>query len=208
MILQVLTHTRQMRDRVDAHGAQLVGVAHTRTLQQLRRSDGAAGDDHFATRTPRFTVAIHQRLDAHGTRALEDHAVGQHARQHRQRGTLACGIQIAERRAGATALGRHGAVHRAKALLAIAVQIVGGRNASLLTGFDKGMEQQAVVLLGRGDLQRASIAVPVVGALVVRFRLAEVRQAIRIRPIVELEIARPALVVHRVAADETHAVDE
>ena len=48
VVLQVAADGRQVVDDVDAERSQVLGVADARQLQQLRRVEGAAAQDHLA----------------------------------------------------------------------------------------------------------------------------------------------------------------
>ncbi|MNN40612.1 hypothetical protein D3C81_1546930 [compost metagenome] len=70
------------------------------------------------------------------------------------------------------------------------------------------MEQRVVAGFRRGHADRAFATVVVVRADVAGFRFAEVRQAVEVRPVFQAWQFRPAVVVHGVAADVAHAVDQ
>ncbi|MCY1228678.1 hypothetical protein D9M72_410080 [compost metagenome] len=117
-------------------------------------------------------------------------------------------VEIGERGAAAAPARGGGAVHRTETFLAIAVQVLGLAIAGLLAGLDKGAEQRADIGLGRGHVQRAVAAMVVVGALVVGLGLAEVGQAVGVAPVLQRLVLCPAVVVHGVAADIDHAIDQ
>ena len=99
-------------------------------------------------------------------------------------------------------------VHRPETFLLVAVQVLGARVAGLHAGFDHGVEQGVVAVLRRGHAQGAAVAVVVIGADVAGLGLAEIRQAVMVGPILQPGPAGPAVIVHRVAADVAHAVDQ
>src|SRR5699024_2851379 len=92
--------------------------------------------------------------------------------------------------------------------LLVAVEVLGARITGLDAGADHGVEQLAVVGLGRGHEQRAGVAVIVVGADVAGLGLAKIRQALGIVPVLQPFRLGPIVVIHGVAADVTHAVDQ
>ena len=100
------------------------------------------------------------------------------------------------------------AVKGGKALLLVAVDVVGERIARLLDGGEERLEQR-VDRRAALHLQRPVVAAErVVGRRVQRVLHAlEVRQAVRVVPGLHARVRGPALVVHRVAALEDHAVD-
>ena len=122
--------------------------------------------------------------------------------------TLLGRVQVAAGGAGATAVGRHGTVHRAETFLLVAVQVFGARVAGLYAGFNHGVEQYVVAGFWRGHADRAIATVVVVRADVAGFGLAEVRQAAEVIPVFKTWHFCPAVIVHRVAADVAHAVDQ
>ena len=117
-------------------------------------------------------------------------------------------VEVTARRAGAAAVRRDGPVHRAEAFLLVAVQVVGMRVTGLNAGLDHGVVQRVVVVLRRGHADRAVAAVIFVGADVAAFRLPEIGQAVAVGPVVKAGLARPVVVIQRVAADIAHAVDQ
>ncbi len=50
VILEVIANARKVRDGLDAQGLQLGGVSHARQLEQLRRIDRSAAQNHFPGR--------------------------------------------------------------------------------------------------------------------------------------------------------------
>src|SRR4029079_15746683 len=80
------------------------------------------------------------------------------------------------------------------------------RVAGLLAGPEERLEQRAL----RGaalEYERPVAAAPLVGAREARLHLLEVRQGVGGGPALHALVARPALVVHGVAALEDHPVD-
>ena len=208
VVLQVLADAGAVDHDRNAQRAQRVGRPHARAQQQLRRGDRAAADQHLAARARLPHLVALQPGHADGAVALKQHPVAQGAGAHRQVRALARRVEVGQRGAAAPPVGGGGAVHRAEAFLTVAVQVVGAGVAGLLARAHEGLEQRADVGLRRGDVQRALAAVPVVGALVAGLGLAEIGQAVGVAPALQAGLLRPALVVHRVAADVDHAVDQ
>lgn len=103
--------------------------------------------------------------------------------------------QVAAPGGGATALRGDGPVHGAEAFLLVTVEVIGSRVAGLHAGLDHRMEQWVVAGLRRGHADRAVAAMVVVGADVPGFRLAEVRQAVEVAPVLEARLLGPAVEV-------------
>ncbi len=152
-------------------------------------------------------VADHVR-NANRTLAFKLDLVGQGVGDDGQGRTLLGGVQVTASGAGTTTVWRHGTVHRAETFLLVAVQVFGTRVASLYAGFNHGVEQHVVACLWRSHADRTITAVVIVGADVAGFRFTEVRQAVQVIPVFEARQFCPAVVVHRVAADVAHAVDQ
>ncbi|MNS75696.1 hypothetical protein D3C72_1092230 [compost metagenome] len=208
MILQVGADAGQVVHQIDVQAAQQVGRADAGALQDLRRGDGAATQQHFAARGGALRLVVVQPLHAHGALAREQDAVGQRVGDDGQVRARLGQVQVATGGAGTTALRRDRTVHWAEAFLLVAVEVVGARITGLHTGLDHCCEQFVVAGLGRGDAQRAVTAVVVIGADVAGFGLAEIRQAVQVGPVFQARHAGPVVVVHRVAADVAHAVDQ
>ena len=122
--------------------------------------------------------------------------------------TLFSRVQVTACGAGATAVRRDGTVHRAEAFLLVAVQVFGTWVTGLYAGFNHGVEQRVVARFRRGHADRAVATVPIVGADVAGFGFAEIRQAVQVGPVFQARQLRPVVVVHGVAADVAHAVDQ
>lgn len=195
---------------VDVQTFQQRRRADARTLQNLRRGDGAGAQQHFAARFGMgqlIAVAL-QIVDAHCALAVEHDMVGQRMGDDLQVRPGTRLIQITAGGAGAASLRRHGAIHRAEAFLLVTVQIVSARVTRLHAGFHHGVEQFVVTGLRRGDAHRALTTVVIVRADIARFRLTEIRQAVQIGPVFQTRRLGPVVEIHRVAANVTHAVDQ
>ncbi|MNQ61744.1 hypothetical protein D3C85_760650 [compost metagenome] len=210
VILQVFTDARQVVDHRNVELVQQFGRADAGALQDLRRSDGAGAQQHFLARLD-FNALLggaDQVTHADRTLAFEQDLVGQGVGDDGQGRTLLGDVQVATGGGGTTTFRRHGAVHRAEAFLLVAVQVFGARVTGLHAGFNHGVEQRVVAGFRRGHADRAFATVVVVRADVAGFRFAEVRQAVEVRPVFQAWQFRPAVVVHGVAADVAHAVDQ
>ncbi len=210
VILQILANARQVVDHRDVEAFEQCRRADAGALQHLRRGDGAAAQQHFlaCSGLNRGIAVAHQISHAHRTFALEQDAIGECVGDDGQGRTLLGDVQVTARGAGATAFRRNRAVHRAEAFLLVTVEVVGARVTGLHAGFDHGAEQRVVAGLGRGHADRAIATVEVVGTDVTGFGFFEVRQAVGVRPVFEAGQLGPAVVVHGVAADIAHAVDQ
>src|SRR6185295_16060541 len=67
MILKVASHSRQIEQHRDAHGAQMVRRPDSRLHQQLGRTDRARGNDDFAIGANETSAARSGDLDAAGS---------------------------------------------------------------------------------------------------------------------------------------------
>ncbi len=210
MILQVGADARQVMHHRDVQVAQQGRRADAGALQQLRRGDRAAAHQYFAAGVggDRVVAVAHQVGDADGALAAEQDAVAQGVGDDGQVGPAAGLVQVAAPGGGATALRGDGPVHGAEAFLLVAVEVIGSRVAGLHAGLDHRMEQRVVAGLRRGHADRAVAAMVVVGTDVPGFRLAEVRQAVEVAPVLEARLLGPAVEVQGVAADVAHAVDQ
>ena len=72
MILQVAADAGQIVDHGDAGLFERVGGADAGQLQQPRRADGAAADDHLALGAQRLDAVPGRCLDADGAAALDE----------------------------------------------------------------------------------------------------------------------------------------
>ena len=176
----------------------------------MRRSDGAGAQQDFFARFGFNTLFCRTDQVTHADRTLafEQDLVGQGVGDDGQGRALFGDVEVATGGGCATAVRRHGAIHRAEAFLLVAVQVFGARVTGLHAGFNHGVEQRVVARLWRGHADRAVATVVVVRADVAGFRFTEVRQAVEVRPVFQTWQFRPAVVVHRVATDVAHAVDQ
>jgi hypothetical protein len=200
VVLEVLADPRQVVDDVDPERAQLVRVADARELQQLRRVDRAAAEDHLV-RADR--LALH--LDADRARPVEDDARDERPRAHLEVRAAQHGVEVRTRGAQPTAA-VDVAVEAREALLLVAVDVGGELVPGLLHGREERLAERVRRRPALED-ERPAAAAPLVGAGEAGLHPLEVREAVRVVPLLESRLARPALVVHRVAALEDHPVD-
>ena len=204
MVLQVLPDPRQVGHHRDSVALQMVGRPDAGQHQQLRRVDGAAGQDHLTAGHGGAEVASLAVLDAGGAAALEQHPRRHGAGLDRQIGPLHRRTQEGARRAPAHAL-MDGHVHPPEAFLLEAVHVLGGGIAGLDAGLDEGVEQRIVGLAG-GDVQRPVAAAIFIRTLGPGLRLAKIGQYIGIGPMRQRRVLGPAVVVVGVAPDVDHGV--
>lgn len=179
-------------------------------MQDLRRSDSAGAQQNFfagAGFNALFSGAD-QVTHADRTLAFKQDLVGQGVGDDGQGRALLGDVQVTASGAGATAVRRHGAVHRTETFLLITVQVFGTRVTGLHAGFNHRVEQRVVAGFWRGHADRTFATVIVVRADVAGFSLAEIRQAVQVVPVFKTWQFGPVVVVHRVAADVAHAVDQ
>ena len=81
VVLQVLADAREVVDDVDPERLELARVADAGELQQLRRVDRAAAEDHLAGLDP-LRPDPARDLDADRPRAVEEHAIHERAAAH------------------------------------------------------------------------------------------------------------------------------
>ena len=209
VVLQVLTYAAQRGHHADAQPAQGIGVANAGELQQLRRVDGTAAQNHLAAGLDVVGAVAVDHLHPRGLGRAgvgrKAHTRHQCAGAHLQVGAREGRAQVGHGGAPAAAL-VHRHVHGAQAFLAVAVHVFGARITGLLAGFNEGVVERVFAGAG-GHMQGPTVAPVVVPALGPCFGLAEVGQAVGIRPVLQSGVRRPALVVHGVAADVDHAVD-
>ena len=207
VILEMLADPGNVLHHVDAQRAELVRVADPRELQDLRRVDGAAAQDHLARpNRPRRTRPA-RVLDPDRSRPVEQDPVDERPGAHVEVRPARDRVQVgAGGRQPAPAM--HVPVERREALLAIPVHIVGQGVPGLLDRFEERTEQRA---LRRTALEheRAAVASVLIGWLRRQAALhaTEVGEAVGMVPRVHARVGRPSLVVERVAPLEDHPVD-
>ncbi len=118
-------------------------------------------------------------------------------------------VQVGARRGEPTAV-VHVAVEAREPFLAVAVDVVGQVVAGLLGRLEERAEQRVGRRTAFED-QRSAASTPRVGTPLAvdhhGLHALEVGQAVQVVPVLQTLVARPALVVHRVAALEDHPVD-
>ena len=173
-------------------------------MQQLRRVERAAGDDHLGIGVRRVGRAALAVFHAHGAPAGKQHTRRQRVGGDREIGPPLCGLEIADRgRPAASVLG--GELEIAGAFLGGAVEVVVARVACLLRGLDEGLAQR-VRLAHIGDSERPAAAVHGVGATLLVLGAPEKGQHVFEAPAFVAELA-PVVVVLVLAAHIEQAVD-
>src|SRR5581483_12478311 len=175
-------------------------VSDTRHLQELRRVDRAAAEDHLACADRPAA-----RDAPRGALPVEDDPLHEDPGAYLEVRTLHRRMEVRPRRRPPPAA-PDVAVELREALLAVPVDIVGQRVARLLDGGEEGVEQRPFGGTALED-ERPVAATPVVGAGEAGLHLLEVRQAMGVVPAARAALVRPALVVERVPALEDHPVD-
>ena len=203
VVLQVPPDAGQVELDVDRQRLQVGRRPDAGELQQLRRVDHPAAEQHLPLGTGHAGLAILRIFDAGGTRALQEDASGQRPGLDRQVRPVQGGPQIGRGGAAAAPLA-DGHLQAAEALLPGAVVILRPAVAGLLAGLDIGAEQRILVAAElRGD---RAVRSPVgAGLALPMFQLAEIGQRIGIRPFGQT-ILRPPVVIAAVSAHERHGV--
>src|SRR6185436_10982246 len=141
MVLQALANAGQVvRDR-DAVPPQQRGGADARELQQLRRVDRAAGEDHLVARARYALAAALEIGDARRPSAVEHDARRERARRHREIGAPARRAEVFARRRGAQTVA-DGELEITDAVLALAVAIVVARQPGGDRRVDEGLAER------------------------------------------------------------------
>ncbi|VTR66341.1 conserved hypothetical protein [Desulfosarcina cetonica] len=204
VVLQVAAHPGKILDNTDAKGIKMVGRPHPGKLQQLRRIDGPAATDNFATVGVVHLAALSVG-HADGAFTLEQDPGNQGVAFDRQVATLLDRVDIGSCRIpAAAAIG--GAVEPAEALLLETVDIPGERIARLADSHEKCIEQ-GIVAAGRGQIKGACRARVGIGADHAALDAFEIGQAVGVGPVGQAVFLGPFLVIHGVAANVDHAVN-
>ena len=174
-------------------------------LQQLRGVVGAPAQHDLPVRAEFLVLAVLLVGDTDACFAVEDQRAGGGAGDDLQIGIVAHRTQIGLRR-GTAEPAAPGHLRIADAFLQSAVVVVGQRETGLLGGLNETMGQRqdgAVVL----HFERAAAAAILgIAALLVGFRILEMRQDFVVRPAAAAAL-RPTVIVGRIAAHIKHAVD-
>ncbi len=195
----------QLVDELDAVFLEQRAGPDAGKLQQLRRLDRAAGEQHLAPGADATGDAVLGEFEPDRALAVEQDAAGEGvhldaanvAPLHRR-------AQIGDRGRAASHLA-HGELIGADPLLLGAVEIGVGLVAGLLRGGDKGVVQ-FVRRAQVGDRQRAVAAVELVGAALLAFGATEIGEHVVIRPPGIAHLA-PQVEILALAPDVDQAVD-
>ena len=204
VILQVLAHLLTVGDHGDPVLAQEGARPDPGELQELRRVDRSAAEDHLLAGADGAKLAPLPILHAYGALALEQHAGGERVGLHMQVGALHGAVQVGDGggHAGAVLLGHLIPAHP---LLLGAVQVGAAGNAGLYGRFDGGVGD-GVAVGHVGHVQGAADAVHGVLAALLVLGLPEVGRHVVPRPAGAAHLA-PAVVVGVLAAHVEHGVD-
>ncbi len=204
MVLQVGADAGDVgRDR-DAVLPQQRGRAEAGELHELRRVEGAAGEDHLAIGARHMRRAAAAILDAGRTAAVEQDAGRERVGDDLEVGAPARLAQIAGRGRAAQPVAR-GVLEVAGAFLGGAVEVVVARMARLLHGRDERLAQRMrLAHVGHGE--RPADPVQRVGAALLVLGAAEIGEHVVVAPARIAELA-PAVEVLVLAADIEKPVD-
>ncbi len=98
MIVIIAAHARQVMLHLDAVRAQCSRTADSGEHEQLRRKNGAAGNDDFASRPERArSTAGMTHFNTRGAAALEHDAQRARVRENGEVAAMTCGLQIRRR---------------------------------------------------------------------------------------------------------------
>src|SRR4051794_36401158 len=204
MVLEVSADPGDVRDDRDPEATERVRRTDPGELQQLRRVEGTAREDHLAGEDRLRSAAPPLDLDAGSAAAVDVNPGDERPRPDGKVWSPHDRMEIRPRGADPTAA-PDVPVERGEALLAIAVHIRRQVIAGLLGRLEPGEEERA---RGRSPLEAEGtvVATPRVigsrgGAVL---HPLEVRQAVGERPRLHSGIGGPALVVERISALEDH----
>src|SRR5262245_16028127 len=199
MVLEVLPDTGQRVHDIDTDRLEVLGIAHAGELEELRRVDRAAAEDHLARRDPLDPAPVPD-VDADRARAVEHDAQHECATADLEVRAVRYGMEVRARRAPAAAVADR-AVERAEAFLAVPVDVGG----ALVAGLGRRLEERAEELVRRRPAledERPARAPVEIRPSHARLHALEVREAVRVAPSLEPRLGRPLLVVEGVPALE------
>ena len=200
VVLQVLADALEVVDDIDSERTQIPGVSDARELEELRRVDRAAAKDDLV-RMNRLAVDV----NANGFRPVEHDTIDERLAAHLEVRTAQDRMQV--RTCGAQpAAAVDRPIELRKALLALSVHVARQLVARLLHGLEERAEERRRRRTSLEHDRPVATAVLVCSRETVLHPL-EVGQAVRVVPVLETGLRRPALVVERVAALEDHPVD-
>ena len=204
VILEVLADTRKVVHDVDVECIELATVADPRELQELRRVDRAAAEDHLAGLDP---TRPGSRRDLDPDRARPSNSTRLTKVLQRTSRFGRCHDRVEVRPCGAEpSAAMDVAIEGREALLLVPVDVVGEGVARLLNGLEECLEEGA--RSGATLEHERAVATPeLVSARKARLHPLEVGEAVGVVPRPHPRIGCPALVVEGVPALEDHAVD-
>ena len=141
VVLEVLADAGRVVDDVDAEAGEELLVADAGELEQLRRVDRAAAEDHLAGVDRATEPAAAQVVDPDRTLAVEAHPGGHRQGLDLEVGAAADRVQVGPGR-GEPAAAVQVAVEPGEPLLPVAVDVVGERVAGLLDRREERREER------------------------------------------------------------------
>ena len=205
VVAQVLAHPGQRLAHGDPQLAEQPGRPDPRELQELRRVDGPAGDDHLARRAHHPPLAAAQILHPDRAVAFEQDPRRVGVRAHVDVAPLHGGAQVRARGAH-PAVAVDAALEVADAFLPLAVVVGVARDADALRAGDERLAQRMTPVEILDHELAVAAPVPVVARPDAAFAAPEVGQHVRIAPPAVAEL-RPGVEVHALAAVVDVAVD-
>src|SRR6185437_7746883 len=177
---------------------------HPGELQQLRRVDWAAAEQHLAPRTRDMITIPATVANSNRATALEKDACREGMRAHGEVTSLHSGTKVSVSGAAAAAT-PHCHVHTPDAFLLKAIHVSRHRISGLAAGLQPGLVQRIgqETMLGRELAVTASIVIRAAGST---FSTLEVRQNMSIAP-TRSALRLPVLEIHRIASHIHQAVD-
>ncbi len=204
MVLQIFADPGQIMDHIDTVRPKLRRRSDSGELEQLRRVDRAARQDHLAPRGHQMLGAAFAIGDADRALALPQDMGGERVRFHAEIGPRHRRLEIGIGRAPAAAA-MDGHVHAPKAFLLRAVDVVGQRIARLLRRIEKGGVERVLqpAITGVESALGAAIGIT---ALVARLGATEIGEDLGKAPAARA-LFLPAFEIHRIAANIDQSVD-
>ena len=176
VVLQVLAHAGKVVDQRDVVLGQFRCRAHARKLENLRRVDGAAGEDDFVVGLQGADLTLVLHFHADGSFALEQYPIHQSVGHDGQVGPVHDRVQIGTGNTAALTVLLVHLVH-AHAFLDIVVEVVGSGVPSLNARFNKGVTDR-VSETQVGDVELAMGAVEFTFSWLIVLAAFEYRQHI------------------------------
>ena len=204
VVLQVLADPRHVGHHRDARRAQLVGRAHPREEEQVRRTDRPGAEQHLALGAGQVLLAALPVAHSHGAAALDDDGRDERVGLHREVTPRSRGREEADRRAAPLSAADGGLVQPHAFLLGAVEIAVLARTERLGRRLHEHLAHG--VHLDVAHVQRSAGAVVFAGAARVVLGALEVRENVGEAPAGVARVA-PGVVVVPVPAHVNHVVD-